>query len=407
MAAQALVPQEGLSSSMQSYIERLDWRLLKVTENLFSSISAGDLGSAGQLKGMPELASSIGKQDALSNLLRYLQVAASHQREVSHLQSEQQILQAAKTLERTYHDSQNAVATGDYTSAAQHIPAVIAAEEAITALSAGRYVFPNVLGSMQEGLKQAARSWLTVDTQHQQIMLRPAVAGAWRALQLRGQAHAVLQEAAGDLQNNLIAPMIMRASRAMVFWQPSLKTDQAAMLLRWSDRPASKETQAVGDSCLVPALILLLEVLADQGLGRGTALALEFGKLLWPPLAASYMQEELGTAGQAPATSSSQAFQAHASRGIVLENAAVALGFLQRSPTGSSQHLPIQAAVLKTQDKLLHGRRLALLADARAIILEPTFDPILIDAPFEAPDAAADTPLLAKGPYQDVHLGSL
>ncbi|KAK9862900.1 hypothetical protein WJX84_011420 [Apatococcus fuscideae] len=383
MAAQALVPQEGLSSSMQSYIERLDWRLLKVTENLFSSISAGDLGSAGQLKGMPELASSIGKQDALSNLLRYLQVAASHQREVSHLQSEQQILQAAKTLERTYHDSQNAVATGDYTSAAQHIPAVIAAEEAITALSAGRYVFPNVLGSMQEGLKQAARSWLTVDTQHQQIMLRPAVAGAWRALQLRGQAHAVLQEAAGDLQNNLIAPMIMRASRAMVFWQPSLKTDQAAMLLRWSDRPA------------------------NQGLGRGTALALEFGKLLWPPLAASYMQEELGTAGQAPATSSSQAFQAHASRGIVLENAAVALGFLQRSPTGSSQHLPIQAAVLKTQDKLLHGRRLALLADARAIILEPTFDPILIDAPFEAPDAAADTPLLAKGPYQDVHLGSL
>ncbi len=112
---------------------------LQVTENLFSSISAGDLGSAGQLKGlsiahthdveqlcsptilttqnhlgagMPELASSIGKQDALSNLLRYLQVAASHQREVSHLQSEQQILQAAKTLERTYHDSQNAVATG-------------------------------------------------------------------------------------------------------------------------------------------------------------------------------------------------------------------------------------------------------------------------------------------------------
>ena len=73
-----------------------------------------------------------------------------------------------------------------------------------------------------------------------------------------------VQEAAGDLQNNLIAPMIMRASRAMVFWQPSLKTDQAAMLLRWSDRPASKETQAVGDSCLVPALILLLEVLAGR-----------------------------------------------------------------------------------------------------------------------------------------------
>ncbi len=44
-----------------------------------------------------------------------------------------------------------------------------------------------------QALKQAARSWLTVDTQHQQIMLRPAVAGAWRALQLRGQAHAVLQ----------------------------------------------------------------------------------------------------------------------------------------------------------------------------------------------------------------------
>ncbi len=43
--------------------------------------------------------------------------------------------------------------TGDYTSAAQHIPAVIAAEEAITALSAGRYVFPNVLGSMQEVMR--------------------------------------------------------------------------------------------------------------------------------------------------------------------------------------------------------------------------------------------------------------
>ena len=49
----------------------------------------------------------------------------------------------------------------------------------------------------------------------------------------------------------------------------------------------------------------------------------------------------------------------------------------------SNHDLPINAAVAKLQDKFLHGRRLAHLAAARAIILEPTFDAVQIDGSFE------------------------
>ena len=60
-----------------------------------------------------------------------------------------------------------------------------------------------------------------------------------------------------------------------------------------------------------------------------------------------------------------------------------ACSFLEGGSDAGSEKQPIQAAAAQLQDKLLHGRRLAKVEYARAIILEPTFDPVLVDGPFE------------------------
>ena len=68
--------------------------------------------------------------------------------------------------------------------------------------------------------------------------------------------------------------------------------------------------------------MLICAHFADQGLGRGTALALECGSLLWPNLADAIIQQHLTPLSHGTL----KAFQAAAADAVALEKAAVSFG---------------------------------------------------------------------------------
>ncbi|KAK9827820.1 hypothetical protein WJX74_003826 [Apatococcus lobatus] len=391
--AHTLIPQEGLAGSLQLYADRLDWRLSKVAETLFAAVAAGDICDSQALENLPALStSSSGQLGALHELLGLAQTAACHQQEVSNLKRQQQLWHAATNLENVNDRVQHAISTGAFTEAVVLFPELDDAEAKVIELSAGSHALPNNLAPLRPVLEEAARSWLTVQPQARQCMFWPTVAGSWTALSLKQWSHPVLQELVDNLWSGLIKPMMAQATSCTVYWRPQ-ERDRDTVIMNWSTHVTGSIASKPQLSGLCPALTTLLEALADQGLGRGTALILECGSILWRRLAEAIIQQQLVPLSH----EAFEAFQACAAEAVALEKGAISLGFLD-SKIGQGR--PIQLFAAQMRDKALHAKRLAKLAEARAIIEEPSFDPVEVDGPFQAPAPAADGSFLTKGPYK-------
>jgi len=120
--------------------------------------------------------------------------------------------------------------------------------------------------------------------------------------------------------------------------------------------------------------------------GDGRTWAAELGASLWPAAAEAVVVHWLhGTAPSAPSELS--AFRAAATCAGALERAAEGVGLANSGESGGV----VGAAIASMEAQYAVGRRRAILAQARAVLLQPGYDTVMVGGEEAAAAAAAQT----------------
>jgi hypothetical protein len=121
--------------------------------------------------------------------------------------------------------------------------------------------------------------------------------------------------------------------------------------------------------------------------GDGRTWAADLGASLWPAAAEAVVVHWLhGAAPSAPSELS--AFRAAATCAGALERAAEGVGLAE---SGGESGGMVRAAIVSMEAQYAVGRRRAILAQARAVLLRPGYDTVMVGGDEEAAEAAAQT----------------
>ncbi|KAK9905917.1 hypothetical protein WJX75_008898 [Coccomyxa subellipsoidea] len=294
-------------------------------------------------------------------------------KQLEEAQNAAQAVHVLAELQQRLQDFDRCVATGHFVQAAQCLVELASPAEQFLNSEAQQqreFAAEQRSDALRETLAGRARSLIVADAGAGQLRVGDggAVVQVWKALQLLHNLEEHMQAVGEMLLSQALLPIV--ASQ-----RPSIRTSSreeagGARVLQWSrlDKAAPGD-----DGSVEEALSAVLHFIAEAVLNSNRDMIALLGAIVWPRLAASFIEHRLKPAVPEDDSQLEQ-FQRICKGAQRFEGQAASLGFVPQDEDG---HGRIGQYVRHVLDRFLHAKRLRVVAAARDVLM--------------APDDAADT----------------